>query len=163
MSKRDPESSPFQLRGVILGFNISPRGHIEGVLVETTMSTVQINFSKHEAESLARSMRPGSTIDLNVESESDDGAHLVYGLSQEDVAVKGTITRLNYERHGKANGFHLDNGTFVHVKPDEASKHDLHVGDVVSASGARHAGNDSVVLDARTVERYGSGASMASD
>jgi hypothetical protein len=161
MSKRNPE--PVELRGTILGFNIGRRGGVKGALVETTTGTVQINFSRHEAESIARSMKLGSTINLKVESESDDGDHRVYSLSREDVAVKGTITRLNYAHRGKANGFHLDNGTFVHVKPNEATKHDLHVGDVVTASGPRHAGDDSVVLDARTVERYGLDPAAAFD
>jgi hypothetical protein len=159
MAKRRRGSSFLRLRGTILGFNISPRGRIEGALVETATGTVQINFPKQEAESLARTMRLGSTFDFKVESESSEGTHLVYSLSQESVAVKGTITRINYEQGGKANGFHLDNGTFVHVKPKEARKHDLRIGDVVTASGHRHTGVDSVVLNARTLERYGPGGS----
>lgn len=155
MSKHSPESSPQKLRGRIAGFNMSPSGHVTGALVETTTGTVQLNFSKHEAQALTRSLRPGTTIDVKVERECKSGDHPVYSLSQEEVAVKGTITRLNYQHRGKANGFHLDDGTFVHVKPYDVSKHDLHVGDVITASGQRHAGNDTVVLDVRKVERHG--------
>jgi hypothetical protein len=51
------------------------------------------------------------------------------------------------------NGCHLDDGTFVHTKPDGARKYKLRVGDKVKATGERRTGTDAVVLEAHAVER----------
>jgi hypothetical protein len=55
--------------------------------------------------------------------------------------------------HGEVNGYHLDEGSFVHVKPEGAKKYELHVGQRVTATGKRHEGPDSWVMEATTVEK----------
>src|ERR1700690_2883645 len=130
MSKEARQSSPFKLHGKVLAFNINPKGHIGGALVETSTGTAQINFAKHEAETLARSMNGG-----------------------EAVEASGTIVRLNYDHDGKVNGYHLEDGTFVHVTHEGAKKYQLHIGEAVKATGSRHAGTDAVVLEATSIVR----------
>jgi hypothetical protein len=143
-----------QLRGKVLAFNISPKGHIEGVLVETAKGTAQLNFPKHAAHELAETMSIGSTIDVTAEPEPDEGDHPVFRASDEAAEVSGTIVRLNYALHGEANGCHLDDGTFVHLKPEGAKKHKLRVGDKITAKGTRRTGADVVVLEARSFGKH---------
>ena len=153
MSKEARQSSPFKLHGKVLAFNINPKGHIGGALVETSTGTAQINFAKHEAETLARSMNVGEAFDLEVQIESDGGDHIVYRTCDEAVEASGTIVRLNYDHDGKVNGYHLEDGTFVHVTHEGAKKYQLHIGEAVKATGSRHAGTDAVVLEATSIVR----------
>jgi hypothetical protein len=153
MSKKEKPSASSELRGTVLAFNISPRGHIEGALVETATSLVQINFPKHHSEALARSMHVGSAIEINATLETSEGAHPVYRTSEKQGEASGTILRLNYASGGEVNGYHLDEGTFVHVKPDGARKFKLDVGDKVKATGSRRPGADAVVLEVAALEK----------
>jgi hypothetical protein len=149
------EKSSLKLRGKVLAFNISPKGHMEGAMVETSDGPAQINFPKHHAESLARSMRLGAAIELEVKREPDEGEHPVYTAHGDEGEVTGTIVRLNYALHGEVNGYHLDDGTFAHVKPEGAKKYKLHVGDQVKALGLRRPGTDAAVLEVRALGKLG--------
>jgi hypothetical protein len=155
MSKKARPSSSSHVRGKVVAFNISPKGHIEGALVETTAGAIQLNFPKHDAEMFARSMRVGSTIDLNADLEADEGDHVVYRAEDSEAETDGTIIRLNYALHGEVNGYHLDDGTFVHVTPEGAREYELRVGERIKVSGPRRQGTDVVVLQARSVKRFG--------
>ncbi len=146
-------SGPQHIRGKVLAFNISPKGNIEGALVETGAGPVQLNFPKHHPEGFAKSMKVGAKIDLEVESEAEEGDHPVYAVRDEQAEASGTIVRMNYALHGEENGVHLDDETFLHLKPVGAKKHKLHVGDRVKATGERRTGTDAVVLEVRTIER----------
>ena len=143
MPKPLPKKStdaPLSIKGKVVGHNISPRGYIEGVLLETAKGRVQINLSK-EAEThdlSARAFKIGAIVQHDVEIENDeDGDHVVYALAESSTPVHGRIERLNYARHGEVNGYHLDTGTFVHVKPDGHRKHKLGVGDDIAVEGGR--------------------------
>ena len=43
--------------------------------------------------------------------------------------------RVNYARHGAANGVILDTGDFIHTRPEGMAKLKLKVGDPVAADG----------------------------
>ena len=58
----------------------------------------------------------------------------------EPAEVTGTVRRLNYAKHGEANGVVLDTGDFVHLKPDGMKLLGLAVGQGVTASGPALAG-----------------------
>jgi len=147
--KRHSES---RLRGTVVAYNISPKGHIEGATVDTSNGLAQLNFPKHDAERMARAMAVGSVLDLPVELEHDDGDHPVYVPNEEEEGpASGTIVRLNYALHGEVNGCHLDDGTFVHLKPEKAKQYKLEIGTKITATGERRTGADAVVLDAKTV------------
>lgn len=156
MPKKSARSSS-RLKGKIVAFNISPKGHVEGVLLTTPSGTCQINFPKHERErdAFARSFAVGQRVELNAELEADDGDHPVYRLrpDEETAEVAGTIVRLNHALHGEVNGCHLDDGTFVHLKPEGAAKHKLKIGERIRASGMKRLGPSAVVLEAKTVKR----------
>ncbi len=146
------------LRGKVLAHNISPKGHVEGVLLQTKDGTVQVNFPKHAEGDPRKSHAVGATVDLRGEGEEDEGGpHPVYTAQRDGGEVRGTILRLNYARHGEANGYHLDDGTFVHVKPDGAKHYKLVVGDTITATGEHRAGPHAAVLEADEVSKVAAG------
>ena len=122
-------------------------------MIETASGPAQINFPKHDGEALARSMRAGSEVALAAELETDKGDHPIYRAGHEEAQASGIILRLNYALHGAVNGYHLDDGTFIHVGPHEAKKYKLSVGESVKATGSRRSGTDAVVLEVHAVER----------
>jgi hypothetical protein len=132
----------------------SARKDIEGALVETARSSIQLNFPKHDTGPFA-SLRAGSVIDLDADVEVDDGEHSEYRAGPSEASISGTIVRLNYALHGAVNGWHLDDGTFVHAKPDGARRHRLRVGERIEARGPRRTGPDAAVLEARAIKRLG--------
>src|ERR1700755_3496865 len=142
-----------QLRGKVLAFNISPKGGIEGVLLETAAGTAQLNFPKHAAAAMAKPRRVGAKIHVGAEPEPEEGDHPVYRARDEVDVVSGTIVRLNHALHGEVNGCHLDDGTFVHLKPDGARKEKIRSGDKIKATGARRRGADAVVLEAKSLDK----------
>jgi len=161
---RKPKSSsdhlPSRIQGKIIAFNVSPKGHIEGALVATekgtkgTMkSTVQLNFPGPDGEDRPRDLRVGAAIDVIADFDRDDGDHPVYRAAPAQAETGGTITRLNYALHGEVNGWHLDDGTFVHVKPEGARKHRFRVGDRITVAGRRRHGVDATVVEAHAVGR----------
>ncbi len=152
MPKKEKRS---KLRGQVLALNISPKGHIEGAVLETSDGRAQVNFPKHSAELFARATPVGANVELDAEGEPDEGEHPVYTALDAEDEISGTIVRLNYALHGEVNGYHLDDGTFVHVKPEGAKKYKLRVGDRVKASGTRRRGTDAVVLEVHALEKLG--------
>ena len=152
MTKKS-HASALQLRGKVLAYNISPKGQIEGAVIETDSGLAQLNFAKHGAD--ARMMSLGVQVDVAVELEHDHGDHPVYAPSDADGQADGTIVRMNYALHGDINGYHLDDGTFVHVKPHDAKRYALRIGAKITATGARRFGDTAVVIDADTIEVAG--------
>jgi hypothetical protein len=150
MSKKS-RNSALQLRGTVLAYNLNPKGQIVGATVDTPAGLAQLNFPKHAAERMARGMTVGSAIDLAVQVEHDRGDHIVYVLTDDDDHADGTIIRLNYSLHGELNGCHLDDGTFVHLKPAKAKRYELRLGTRIRATGTRRTGADAPVLDAWAV------------
>jgi hypothetical protein len=153
MPKHAHPPPPLQLRGEVSAFNISPKGHVEGVLLQTSTGRAQVNLPKQDSDTLLDSMKVGTRVALQVKLESDDEAHPVYELCDAEAGVTGTVVRLNYALHGEVNGVHLEEGTFVHLKPEGAKKYALHVGDKVKAIGVRRVGPAAVVLEAWVVEK----------
>lgn len=145
MPKKSPK--PFALRGKVVAHNISPKGHVEGALIETAKGIAQLNFPKHDAGALVRATKVGATVDLPAELEDEDGDHPVYRANDAGGSVTGVVVRLNYALHGEVNGYHLDDGTFVHVKPDGAKRYKLRVGDRITAEGSRRTGDAATVLE----------------
>lgn len=152
---KESRPSSKRLRGELFAVNVSPKGHVEGALIATPAGTVQINFPKHEAEALARTMLVGSRVDLPAKLETAEFDHPVYVPSDLDgeAEVTGKVVRLNYALHGEVNGFHLDEGTFVHLKPEGAKRCGVKVGESVIATGSRRRGSAAAVLEARKVTR----------
>jgi hypothetical protein len=71
-------SLSFHLSGQVIAFNLSPKGHIEGVSVDTKTGPAQVAFHKHDGSAFARSMPVGSNIELPVMSDSGHGSKAKY-------------------------------------------------------------------------------------
>ncbi len=134
------------LRCRVLHVNFSPKGGLEGLVVEAGGATAQVVCPPHLAAGLARLAAGGAEVTLAVGAAppSDKGwaAHPVYHLLElpeadapEITGVSGTVARLNYAKHGEPNGVVLDTGDFVHLKPHGMAQLNLKVGDRVSAEG----------------------------
>lgn len=141
-------AKPIQIRGTLVARNLSPHGEWEGVLVDVDGDVVQVNLPKHGGK------LPGDgQVELTVVKHDKRGKHLVYELAEAVAPVEGKIERFNYSRHGEVNGYHLDSGPMVHVKPDGARKAKLKIGDVIRASGELREGTDGTVVEAEAVAK----------
>lgn len=136
------------LRGKVLSHNVSPKGHIEGYLLDTAKGTVQINLPKHGGAAPA----VGTKHELTGELEDDEYDHPVYRAADAEGEVTGEITRLNYALHGEVNGFILDDDTFVHLKPEGAKKAKLKLGDRIVAKGHMKTGEVRVLETTRVAK-----------
>ena len=135
----------------------SPKGGIEGVLIDTDGVATQFVFDRHDegAAPAFEGLQAGQAlvIEGTEEGPSPKGepGHTVYRFERLasvdgepprsaplDERVEGTVVRLNYARHGEANGVVLDTGDFVHTKPDGFARLRLKVGDKVRAEGRAH-------------------------
>lgn len=139
------------LGGVIVQFNYSPRGSVEGMLIRAEDRTVQVNVPPDAWPVMAHAVAIGqeTRVAATAEPESpkhDEGDHPVYRLvsfnpSSEEpeevdpASVEGIVARLNYTRHGAPNGVVLESGDFVHLKPDGMRKTGLRIGDRIAAAG----------------------------
>jgi len=135
----------------------SPKGGIEGLLLDVAGTPLQLVIDKHDealADSLA-ALRPGAPISVEATraARSHKGlpAHPVWHLRklldksgreidpaadpQREREFSGIVSRLNYARHGEANGLVLDSGHFIHLKPDGFKAINVGVGDHVNAFG----------------------------
>jgi len=150
----------------------SPRGEVEGVMIDVDGVPAQFTFGKND-ERAARAfeaLRPGQA--LVVEGtvapapRHGEAAHEVYALERlvsidgtpaaPDEAVRraqGRVARIHHARHGEPNGVVLDSGDFVHMRPDGFAALPLQTGDAVEASGPARPlrGAAGHVIDARTV------------
>jgi hypothetical protein len=153
MTKEYRPSTPNQLRGKVLAFNFSAKGHVEGVLVETASGLAQVNFPKHDPTAFQQMMRLGSRIDVPAELESAAGDHPVYRAAEAAAETTGTIMRLNFAQNGEVNGYQLEDKTFLHVKADSAKRYQMRVGEKVKATGSRRQGTDVLVVEVMALER----------
>jgi hypothetical protein len=134
----------------------SPKGGVEGLLVEVDGEPVQVVIEKDDeaAAALVGVLRAGQSLSLDAapaepSKKKGEPAHAVWALRKvlrvdgkapkaakpHAAGYSGKIVRLNYARHGAPNGYVLDTGDFVHVKPEGFEKLGLDVGDQVDADG----------------------------
>lgn len=137
------------LAGTVRQHNFSPKGEIEGVVLDTDTGPVQVNFP-HGPETASRPVpAPGAPARLVVApdhraADHEPGDHPVYEFVADADApdpaaapvTEGVVARLNYARHGEPNGVVLDTGDFVHLKPHGMRRVSLTVGMRVVAAGA---------------------------
>jgi hypothetical protein len=152
---KNHQRSREKFHGVLQEFNFSPKGGIEGFLLDSDGQTVQVNVTPDVGFAVVRGI--GQNVVATVEPEpaaakhrkgehsvyslvtltGADGKTLIYsGAADGEVAtVKGVVKRINYARHGEANGVVLASGDFVHLKPVGMKRVALKVGDQVTAEG----------------------------
>lgn len=132
----------------------SPKGAIEGLLIDTDGVPTQFVCDPQDpvvAEHLA-GLRDGQALVIEGTeagpSPKGEAEHTVYRLERlvsvdgkpakpptDHKAAVGTVVRFNYAKHGAPNGVVLDNGDFVHTKPDGMVRLGLKIGDKVRAEG----------------------------
>ncbi len=147
--KRDDSTpkpgKPWKCR--VRNYNFSPKGGLEGLIVEAGGKVAQVVCPPHLGEELAGAVAEGAEVELNVEpappSDKGPAAHPVYhltgvpetGPTPRVAGFRGVVARFNYAKHGEANGVVLDTGDFVHLKPGGMRQVGLKVGDEVVAEG----------------------------
>ena len=154
MPKPHPHQDLWSIEGRFQQLIFSPKGAIEGVLIETDGLPTQFVVDPQDgaiADQLAR-LNVGQSVVLEGPEEppspKGEAAHFVYRLTRlasvdgreksppdQPGDVSGKVVRLNYARHGVPNGVMLDTGDFVHTKPDGFERLGLKVGDKVHAEG----------------------------
>ncbi|HEY0253595.1 MAG TPA: hypothetical protein VGC41_18810 [Kofleriaceae bacterium] len=137
-----------KIQGTVVAHNLSPRGDIEGMMIETALRTVQVNLPKHGGTIVP----VGQLAAIDVEGHDSEGSHDVFLAREASDSVEGKVVRLNHSRHGEVNGYVLEDGTFVHTKPDGARRLKIKVGAQISASGERRVGPHATVIEADTVK-----------
>ncbi len=168
------------LRGTVRALNFAPKGEVAGWMVEVEGTIVQVNIPPDQAD-LVRD-RIGREVEVEVGPEPKvadhpTGDHRVYkivaGADQSkrgpgaggpghkpphppehavSAEVTGHVQRLNYAKHGEANGVVLDTGDFVHLKPDGMKQVGLQVGQPVTARGkGRPTATGGKAIDAEVV------------
>jgi len=147
-----------RLSGSFMQIIYSPRGGVEGFLLASHGAPTQVVVDKddEQAQRLLATLRTGQQLVVSTQelppSAKGAGVHPVCGLAKVisvDAVVPrkvpkatagyaGTVARLNYARHGAPNGYVLDSGDFIHVKPAGFVRLKLKVGDQVAADGDAH-------------------------
>lgn len=155
-SKQIPHET---IRGHVQHLIYSPRGEIEGALMEVDAAPLQLVFSHEDVESGAQfaAIASGQLVSVTAHPQGPSpkgaGDHPVYAHialltvdghrpakpdASAGAAYQGRVIRLNHARHGEANGVVLDTGDFIHLKPDGMARLGLKVGDAVQADGDAH-------------------------
>ena len=155
------------IRGTVRTPSFAPKGEIDAVMIEADGGLIQVNIpselSDHAKSLIGREItvhtRPEPKLAAHpkadhpvfrlaalVDANGKETAFGPHGHKPHDddehgepVAVSGTVQRLNYAKHGEANGVVPDIGDFVHRKPDGMKKLGLKVGQQVTAPGKRRA------------------------
>ncbi|SIN98282.1 hypothetical protein SAMN05444166_1901 [Singulisphaera sp. GP187] len=154
---RDGGHEEETLNGVVQAYNYSPKGGVEGMLIQEGDRTLQINLTPDIGLAIALAAGVGQSVEATVEPEPEakkhpKGEHPVHRLvvlkatngrmfasagpgHGEAVTVEGVVSRLNYAKHGEANGVVLESGDFLHLKPDGMKRAGLQVGQQIRAEG----------------------------
>ena len=170
-----PVMTAMRLVGNFVHVIFSPHGTVEGFLLRSEDGEVQLVLDKDDEKNAAAvaSLQAGQRVAVSAEdpppSPKAPGVHAVHALRKlvsvdgakppapaaSAAGYGGTIVRLNYARHGAPNGFVLDSGDFIHVRPDGFAKLRLQVGDRVTAEGDARllATGDGWAVEADSVKR----------
>jgi hypothetical protein len=167
------------LEGSFLHLLFSPKGAIEGLMVDHGGAPAQLVCDAHDAAASAglADLREGEAVVLEgtaVEPSSEASpAHPVYrlkrlvsvagrpaGPAHAPARLSGTVVRFHFAKHGAANGVVLDSGDFIHTKPDGLQGLGLRIGDAVEAEGEARplAAGGGRVVEARVVNGQPVGA-----
>ena len=152
MGHHDKHSHPHRkLSGEFVHLIFSPKGEIEGLLLEVDGEPAQVVVDPEEgSEPVFAQLKAGQPIVVEAApqgpSPKGKAVHEVYRLHRlvavdgEKTAatpdsVSGVVVHLNFAKHGEPNGVVLDSGDFVHLRPEGMAASGLSVGDLVRASG----------------------------
>jgi len=149
-----PDDDVWSVEGRFQHLVYSPKGGVEGLLIDTAGIATQFVVDPHDAASVGQLLDLKAGQALVVEgrktppSPKGEGAHVVYRFERlaavegkapaapKDAEVRGKVVRFNFAKHGAPNGVVLDSGDFVHTRPDGLAGLGLRIGDAVHAEGA---------------------------
>jgi hypothetical protein len=141
--------------GKIVQFIYSPKGGIEGLLLEDPNGTLQLSIASEFGGILAQGMSLGDTVNgelgNHLKPHSNSGSnHRVHELVAIDLGKKpllklmlkngpqeleGVVKAFNFAKHGEPNGVILMSGDFIHLRPDGLKRSKVKIGDQVTARG----------------------------
>lgn len=170
----DPSQLP-TTQGKVAEYSLTPRGDIDGVILE---DGTQVHLPPHLGNQLTQVAKPGDDVTVRglraraipviqaVSIRSDHSGQTVADVGGPPVAppqpintpyqwlnVEGRVREPLYGPRGDMNGALLEDGTQVHVPPDQATKldQDLRAGQTLVAQGYGVSGPYGKSLDARRV------------
>ena len=168
-----PHHSTIQtLSGRLRQILFSPKGSLEGFLIEVEGSPIQISITPGSVDAVAIGKSVGKTIEVKARRDhspkAKHGVHPVYQLQSvtkigwkspaskdgEDISIRGVVTAIHYAKHGEPNGVILEAGEFVHTRPDGMKKLKLKIGSRVAVRGeTRMTILGTPLIEAREVNR----------
>ena len=144
----------WSVEGVFQQLVYSPKGAIEGVLIDTDGIATQFVTDAHDdaTAGLLATLRPGQALVLEGidagPSPRGEPPHTVYQFERlvsvdgqpprvapASATVSGRVVGFNHTRHGTPNGVLLDSGDFVHTRPEGFERLGLKGGDMLEAEG----------------------------
>lgn len=149
-----PDDDIWSVEGRFQHLVYSPKGGVEGLLIDTDGIATQFVVDPHDATSVGQllGLQAGQTLAVEGRktppSPKGEGEHVVYRFERlaavegkapaapKDAEVRGKVVRFNFAKHGAPNGVVLDSGDFVHTRPDGLARLGLQIGDAVHAEGA---------------------------
>ena len=165
MSAQKEARAQLILNGTVKSLNFAPKGEVDGLILAVAGEVIQVNIPPDRAEQARDLVGKSVELEVGLEpkvAEHPKGEHIVHKLiafagekkddhpapkppghkppqhahdKGEHVDVRGKVERINFAKHGEANGVVLDSGDFVHLKPDGMKKVGLEVGQEVVARG----------------------------
>jgi len=158
------------LGGKLQQLLFSPKGGIEGLLLEVDSTPIQVSLEPGEADAKVLKDAVGKPIEVKAAADhspkTKDSAHPVYKLdsitklagkaykSNGTQPIKGVVARIHYAKHGEPNGVILESGEFIHTRPHGMRKLKLDVGSKVVAHGeARTTVLGTALIEAHEVNR----------
>lgn len=151
--KADEAGRTWSIEGRYMHPIYSPKGGIEGIMLDADGVATQFVFG-HGADGAAPfgKVKPDQRITVEgIEAQpwpEGENAHAIYQFTRlagvdgqgahdgaEPAHADGKVIRMNYARHGEANGVLLDSGDFVHIRPDRFAALGIAIGDQLEATG----------------------------
>jgi hypothetical protein len=161
---------PRTLCGDLHQLLFSPKGGIEGLLLNVRQKIVQVSIPDGDAD--ARTLRRviGRRIELQAigdhSPKARKSAHPLFRLtslsklagkkvrSSRHGALSGKVAAIHFARHGEPNGLVLKSGAFIHTRPSGMKLLNLGVGMKVTAHGKLRATVlGTVLMEAHEVNR----------
>jgi hypothetical protein len=143
------------INGVCEQLLFSPKGTIEGALIQEDGARLQLTMPRNGRVDLGTVTAPGKRLRVlaifDKSNKAAEGSHPVWlfdtladakGLAMDapdghfTTTIKGVVAELHFARHGQPNGVVLKSGEFIHLRPQGMAMLGLAAGSKVSAAGS---------------------------
>ncbi len=140
------------LSGELHRLLFSPKGGIEGLLLNVGAETIQVSMAPGSIDARVLAAAVGKPVEVQAAAahspKTKQAAHPVYDLDRITVlageafestddapSVSGIVSAIHYAKHGEPNGVILETGEFIHTRPPGMKKLKLKAGSKVVARG----------------------------